>query len=671
MGFLQPIFLWGLAGISVPILIHLFSRRKSPVYFFSTVRFIKLTHRKTIRRQKLEEILVLLLRTVLVACLFIAIAQPISRRTILAEKESYVVLILDDSASMSAGPSQNVWKNLQKCSEQILASLRKTTSVCVVFTSGKTIPFSRIYQDVAKQIRASNPGFHGNTLQTALDTASFLLEKKSGYKKIFIITDFQKSAWEKVALAGKISADVTVIDAGEDYHENLTIKDFYPVPGKNTYICEMINWGKQQVTTELNISGENFHTVKQVNLPGEKTSEIEIKIGNDCQSLKAELAYPDILKIDNQFYLQRETSGEKKVLLIGSDDTSLFYTKSSVTSSGTIVVDTKKTNEISDVSFDQYRAIILVNPEKMEVSVREKLYQYISDGGTLIYFPGDRIAPEDFNNDWLHRGKNIFIMPAKLGRKNDFMKSAGVAWVATGHPLFTEFGEQTFDYLKTTRFNACYSVREITGDILMRLDNGNVVLIEKRIGKGKLFLFTFTPCQPWTNFHTRPFFPVMMTVMINYLSGITHSASVGNAVIVKGSENADSVNIINPEGTINTIKNTGKMPVSYVPDLPGIWTAHFIAKGNEQKQMVSVNVPYTEGNPSKISYGEIRTILRKTRVNFVSRNHMEKFIALETSGGNLMMVFLELAMVLLITELMLSNLFIFFKEKGTHASHKL
>jgi hypothetical protein len=179
MGFLQPIFLWGLAGISVPILIHLFSRKKSPVYFFSTVRFIKLTHRKTIRRQKLEEILVLLLRTVLVACLFIAIAQPVSRKTILAGKESYTVLILDDSASMSAGPSQNVWKNLQKCSEQILASLRKGTSVSVVFTSGRTIQFSRIYQDVAQQIRESKPGFHGNTLQTALNTACFLLEKKS------------------------------------------------------------------------------------------------------------------------------------------------------------------------------------------------------------------------------------------------------------------------------------------------------------------------------------------------------------------------------------------------------------------------------------------------------------------------------------------------------------
>ena len=108
-----------------------------------------------------------------------------------------------------------------------------------------------------------------------------------------------------------------------------------------------------------------------------------------------------------------------------------------------------------------------------------------------------------------------------------------------------------------------------------------------------------------------------------------------------------------------------------MPDVPGIWTARFVAKGKEQTQMVSVNVPYTEGNLSKISYGEIRTILRKTRVNFVSRNNMEKFIAMETSGGNLMMVFLELAMALLIMELMLSNLFVFFKEKGTHASHKL
>ena len=529
----------------------------------------------------------------------------------------------------------------------------------------------RIYEEVAKQIRESKPGFHGNTFQVALETASSLLEKKSGYKRIFIITDFQKSGWEKVTLTGKINADITIVDAGEDYRENLTIKDFYPVPGKNIYICEIINWGRQQVTSELNITGENFQTIKQVNLPGEKTTEVEIKITNDCQSLKAQLPYPDVLKIDNQFFLQRETSGEKKVLLTGSDEASLFYIESSVTSSGTIAADIKKINEIPDTPLEQYRTIILVNPEKMEPYIRGRIYQYVSDGGTLIYFPGERIAPEDFNNDWFHKEKNIFIMPAHLDRKNNFLKPAGVAWIATGHPLFTEFGEKAFDYLKTTRFNACYSVREITGDILMRLDNGNIALIEKRIGKGKVFLFTFTPYQPWTNFHTKPFFPVMMTVMIEYLSGITSSTSIGNTITVKGSEYTDSVNIINPEGTINTIKNTGKTPVSYVPDLPGIWTARFVAKGKEQTQMVSVNVPYTEGNLSKISYGEIRTILRKTRVNFVSRNRMEKVITMETSGGNLMMFFLELAMVLLIAELILSNLFVFFKEKGIHASNKL
>ncbi|MCM8805552.1 MAG: BatA and WFA domain-containing protein [Candidatus Omnitrophica bacterium] len=673
MGFLQPVFLWGLAGISVPVLIHLFSRKKSPPYFFSTLKFIKLTQKKTIRRQKIEEIIVLLLRTAIVACLFIAIAQPVSKKYFFAEKENWVVLILDDSASMSAGSSNDVWKNLQSASEKILASLKKGTHISVIFSSGKTIPFTTIVEDVAREIRESKPGFHGNTMQLALDKASSMLEKESGYQRIFIVSDLQKQTWEKIESSGlkKINADIIIVDVSENYQSNLTIKDFYPLPVKNTYVCSIINWGNQDVTAELKISDRDYETAKHLTIEKGKTTEIEIKTEKELQSLKAELLYPDILKPDNCFFLQKEASGEKKVLLIGSDDTSIFYTRSSVASAGTISVEMGKQEEIPSMQLEKYRAIIFVNPQRTEPSTRNKIAEYVFNGGTLIYFAGERIVPDDFNSDWYIKEKNAFLMPAKLSNKSDFIRPARIVWVATGHPLFGEFGEKTLDYLKTISFNSCVSIKEITGDILIRLDNGYPALCEKKTGKGRIFLFTFTPASSWTNFQTKPFFPVIMTVMLEYLSGSVSTAYAGSNIVVKGSENADIVTIINPDGKTEIMQNKNKNTVSFTPDTPGIWMAQFNSPSGLQKQITAVNVPWTEGSTEKISYGELRSILKKSHINFISKDSTEKIIE-QTTGGQMMIFFLEISLLLLMAELILSNLFVLLREKGIkNVPHKI
>lgn len=94
MGFLQPVFLWGLIGVSVPVIIHLFSRKRAPAYFFSTIRSLKLTHKKTIRRQKIEEFIVLFLRIILIICLSLALAEPVNKRALFSERNSWLFLFL-------------------------------------------------------------------------------------------------------------------------------------------------------------------------------------------------------------------------------------------------------------------------------------------------------------------------------------------------------------------------------------------------------------------------------------------------------------------------------------------------------------------------------------------------------------------------------------------------
>ena len=60
--FLQPWFLAGLAAAGAPLLIHLIQRRKKRRVAFSTLRFLMQTDRRSARRYRLVDMIVMALR---------------------------------------------------------------------------------------------------------------------------------------------------------------------------------------------------------------------------------------------------------------------------------------------------------------------------------------------------------------------------------------------------------------------------------------------------------------------------------------------------------------------------------------------------------------------------------------------------------------------------------
>src|SRR5262245_637648 len=105
MMFLQPLMVWGFAALAVPILIHLWQRRKVIQVKFSTLRFLKIVAAKTSRSAKIENLFLLLLRCLVVALVAWAAMRPVlsSRDTKLlgGNVPRSVVLVIDQSMSMS------------------------------------------------------------------------------------------------------------------------------------------------------------------------------------------------------------------------------------------------------------------------------------------------------------------------------------------------------------------------------------------------------------------------------------------------------------------------------------------------------------------------------------------------------------------------------------------
>ena len=103
ISFLHPWLLAGLAAAAIPILLHLLARREPPTIVFPAVRYLVTTTREHQRRLKLQNWLLLCLRTLLLVLLVLAAAAPsIPETGVSGHGPSALVLILDNSPSSGA-----------------------------------------------------------------------------------------------------------------------------------------------------------------------------------------------------------------------------------------------------------------------------------------------------------------------------------------------------------------------------------------------------------------------------------------------------------------------------------------------------------------------------------------------------------------------------------------
>ncbi|MEL6715344.1 MAG: BatA domain-containing protein, partial [Planctomycetota bacterium] len=102
-GFQNPGLLAGVALAAVPLIIHLFNRRRFKPQPWAAMRFVYAAYKRTRRRVQLENLLLLLARIAAVALFALAIARPYasgdSPLAALREERRDLVLLVDASAS--------------------------------------------------------------------------------------------------------------------------------------------------------------------------------------------------------------------------------------------------------------------------------------------------------------------------------------------------------------------------------------------------------------------------------------------------------------------------------------------------------------------------------------------------------------------------------------------
>ena len=328
MSFAYPAFLWALAVLSIPIIIHLFNFRRTTRILFSNTRLLQQIRQETTQKRKLKQYLILASRLLFLFFLVIAFAQPFLPATEQITPGREVALYLDNSYSMTSSLGDQV-----RALDAGIGFAREVASLFPADTRYKLItndfaPFSNNYKtkaellDLLTQVRLSPLS---RTYQEVRDRTA------EGDNEVFWISDFQKSTLELEGVAVDSAQSLHLVavpleNASNVYIDSAYLEDPFIVSGqRNTLHVRVRNNGtrpREGMIVKLTINDVQSGTAS-VDLEPNAFAVLKFDLVQGLRGMnKLVLSFTDFpVSFDNFFYLTLNVSGKIRVVEVRNGST--------------------------------------------------------------------------------------------------------------------------------------------------------------------------------------------------------------------------------------------------------------------------------------------------------------------------------------------------------------
>ena len=217
MTFLNPFILVGLLAAGIPILLHLLNLRKLKTIEFSTLSFLKELQRTKIRRIKIRQWLLLLLRSLLVVLIVLAFARPTLKGSLGVgvgqRAKTTSVFLIDDSQSITAIDDKGeLLRQAKDAALQAIDLLKEGDEVFFLKLSDVGTGGAEGYKPVRNLeflrsiVRELRPSFRHVTIEDGLRLAAKLLVGATNFnREVYLFSDFQKGAVSSPSITSEAS----------------------------------------------------------------------------------------------------------------------------------------------------------------------------------------------------------------------------------------------------------------------------------------------------------------------------------------------------------------------------------------------------------------------------------------------------------------------------------
>lgn len=542
MTFLNPAVLLGLIAAAIPIVLHFLNLRKLKTIEFSTLAFLKELQKTKIRRIKLKQWLLLLLRVLIILFLVLAFARPTLKNISFGDSstaKTTAVIILDNTFSMSViGEKGSRLNNYKQIAKNLLTNFQPGDEIAVITVGdlkAKSTSASGNFASVKKEIDDLEISNVSGTLNEAMIKASqFLYSSKNYNKEIYLLSDVQKgrlvNTSSEVSGFGKtISPDARLYLFNGTANEiaNLGVDDLKPnnqlyEVGKEVSFSALVkNYSGSAVNDNVVSFFINGKRTAQKNLSLAAGEAKEISFETTLQDtglveFSAELEDDAILQDNKRFFTVYIPSDISLLLLSDRADDTKFVKLALGLPNQKIKMTELRTEQISSVNPQRFDAVILIGMDK--ISDIKALANYLTAGGKIIVMPSAQSTLAGFQKFSRELGlPGSTAMIGKPGSPDSFTQFAKTDFQ---HPLLKNIFEEKDKAQIESPEIFCYfkTFSGSSGKNIISLADNSSFLSEYNVGKGKVLLFSSAPVLNWNTFPMKAFFAPLMAKSLLYCS---------------------------------------------------------------------------------------------------------------------------------------------------------
>jgi hypothetical protein len=562
--------LYALGAAAIPIVIHLLNRRRFREVTWAAMQFLLAAVRKNRRRIRIEQWLLLAIRTLVVLLVVMAMAKPFLETfgSVIAGRRTHRVIVLDGSLSMgyTSGETSR-FQQAKAIATQLVKDSRGGDAVSVILMGD---PPQVVIGDpsfnlveVRNEIDELTVSHGGADLAATFQAVLRVLEVSSiAQKEVVFLTDLQATSWRPpvggadalkrlLAQLEERRARSVVIDLGKPGAENRAVTALgleAPVVtvGSTVLVRAVLhNFGASRsnsvaarLTADSRLQpeesfdlppGEEVPAVfrQQFNTPGDHLVEVSIDDDPLAEDNRRWLVVPvveslSVLLVDGQ-YKSEPYQAETDYLA-----QALSPSEESPGQPRPIRVEVISEPALAQRDLAGYDVVVLCNVPQFSQAEVTELDDCLKQGKGVVIFGGDQVVADNYNRWLFADGKGL--LPAAIGpsRGDASKKEAGFFFNPLGyrHAIVSEFrGEADpvtagLTQVFTWQYHRLRPAEKSTAEVALAFDTGDPAIVEWKRHRGTVFLVATTADMAWTTWPVhKSYVPVVQQLIVRAAAG--------------------------------------------------------------------------------------------------------------------------------------------------------
>lgn len=665
MTFANPLFLLGALGAAIPLIIHLWGRRRPRRVLFPSVRFIRAGARRRPALSRLRELLLLFLRMLLIILVSVALAGPTVEGRLwaaLAERDHQAAIILDASASMAHHHEGRTSFDRAREAAGVIHERLPPGFTREFFAAGAELtplgPDPDAWEDAA-------PGHERARLLDLVNRAD-APSLWAPQARLFLITDLQETSL-RGELAAPLPQPPVVVDVGAPQPHNHAVTDVFastpcPLRGRPLELEVTVHvTGEDDGDDPLDVTATvNDRTIPGRSIPASPgTRHTRLRFIPDAGGdlvIRTALPPDDLPADDVHFRVERVHDRLRATVITGRSDPEPV----SLALNPGGEVDTRIDVTALDWGAAPTRPpdadLLVVADSPPGAALVAGLPAFVRGGGGLLLFTGPEAQVE------------AAVLEALLGapvRLGGVVAAPGdeplvLAQFDTFRPPLEAFAHPRAGNLLDLRFTHRRALEGAeAARVLARFSDGAPAVVGTLDPDRRVILVNTTPDDRWTNAPYEPVFVPLMHRLCYEVVGppprVWQDGFVGEPLYADLPEGArGAARVRAPDGEIATVPPAdGRW--AFTPPLPGVYEATWDENGGEARALFAANVPPAESDLARIAPAELKRRLGDPRAEVVPTAELAAwFEDAAPTRAHLTAPLLLLALLVLVAETLLS-----------------